>query len=159
MSGHSIDPNSVALKGSDGSHSTNIGGSYGYGLVGVRIGYSIDRALIYVKSGAVFTSTQAGFTDACNTGACGPGLLSTTKQATDTGYGLGAGIEYALPFEWSNNVSIKTEYLYFGINSTQTSSGSNAFGDIFTTTDKISGIHTAKIGVNYKFQFIKSTLT
>ena len=154
MSGRATDPNSVPDAGSDGSHSTNIGGSYGYGLVGGRIAYAMDRTLFYIKSGAVFTSLQTGYTDACNISPCGSGFLSTTKQATDTGYALGAGVEYALPTEWfklAKNISIKTEYLYLGINKTQASSGTDDWGEAYTTTDKINGIHTAKIGVNYKF--------
>jgi outer membrane immunogenic protein len=159
MSGSSRDPNSTAFGAAIlepnqniGTHSTNIGGSYGYGVVGGRIGYVLDRSLFYVKSGAVFTNTQTNYDD-----LSGDGHMQTSGRNNSVGYAIGAGFEYALPFTWANNVSIKTEYLWLGINRTQTTSGNaNApgatyDGSTYTTTDSISGIHTAKLGVNYKF--------
>ena len=120
--------------------STSIGADYGYGLVGGRLGYALDRSLIYIKSGAVFTTVNSSWSDTAY------GLNGTSNKATTTGYALGAGFEYALPFKYFTNVSVKTEYLYFGI---PTSSTINA--DDVITTQTTSGIHTAKIGINYKF--------
>jgi outer membrane immunogenic protein len=152
--GSGLDPNSVPV-GSDGSHSTEIGGSYGYGVIGGRLGYAYERSLFYVKSGAVFTSTQSGYTDACDTGSCGDNLLSTSGKSNNVGHAIGGGIEQALPPEWfklAKNISIKAEYLYLGIGRTQTTSGTDCLCDLLTTTDRISGIHTAKIGINYRFR-------
>ncbi len=152
--GSGLDPNSVPV-GSDGSHRTKIGGSYGYGLIGKRLGYAYERSLFYVKSGAVFTRTQSGYTDACNTGDCGVGLLSTSGKSDNVGYAIGGGIEQALPPEWfesAKHISIKAEYLYLGIGRTQTTSGLDSAGYINTTTDHIRGMHTAKIGINYQFE-------
>ena len=149
MSGSSNDPNSALYNSSKrgtGVNSTNVGGSYGYGLAGGRIGYAMDRTLFYVKSGAVFTNTQTHYTDLA--------WLKTSGSSNSPGYALGAGIEYALPPEWfqlAKNISIKTEYLYLGIARTQETSGHCHENDPFSSADKISGIHTAKIGVNYKF--------
>ncbi|MCX7182927.1 MAG: hypothetical protein NTY92_03120 [Nitrosospira sp.] len=153
--GSGIDPNSVLFFGSDSSHSTKIGGSYGYGLIGGRLGYAYERSLFYVKSGAVFTRTQSGYTDACNTGSCGGALLSTSGKSDNVGYAIGGGIEQALPPEWfesAKHISIKAEYLYLGIGRTQTTSGVSSGGNTYTTTDHIRGMHTAKIGINYQFE-------
>lgn len=153
--GSGLDPNSAPEAHDDGTHRTKIGGSYGYGVVGGRLGYLHDRSLFYVKSGAVFTSTQSGYTDACSISPCGAGLLDTTGKNNSVGYAIGGGIEQALPPEWfklAKNVSIKAEYLYLGIERTQTTSGVSSFGHSFTTTDHISGMHTAKIGINYRFR-------
>ncbi len=129
--------------------STSIGGDYGYGLVGGRLGYALDRSLIYIKSGAVFTTVNSSWSDTAYY------LPRTSNKATTTGYALGAGFEYALPFKYFANVSVKTEYLYFGIpTSTTTSAEQDYFGLNYccvNTTQTTSGIHTAKIGVNYKF--------
>lgn len=149
MSGSNPDSN-AALWSADhpgypadnGTHRTNIGGQYGYGLVGGRIGYALNRTLFYVKSGAVFTKTQTNYNDPAYD-------VSMSGKSNNAGYAIGAGIEYALPFKWAKSVSIKTEYLYLGIDRTLTSYGDNGFP--FTTSDRISGIHTAKLGVNYKF--------
>ena len=138
----------------DGLHSTKIGGSYGYGLIGGRLGYAYERSLFYVKSGAVFTRTQSGYTDACDTAPCGGNLLSTSGKSNNVGYAIGGGIEQALPPEWfklAKNISIKAEYLYLGIERTQASSGVSS-GYTWATTDHIRGIHTAKIGINYRFR-------
>jgi outer membrane immunogenic protein len=120
--------------------STSIGADYGYGLVGGRLGYALDRSLIYIKSGAVFTTVNSSWSDTAY------GINGTSNKATTTGYALGAGFEYAMPFKYFTNVTVKTEYLYFGI---PTSSTINA--DDIITTQTTNGIHTAKIGVNYKF--------
>ena len=127
--------------------STSIGADYGYGLVGGRLGYALDRSLIYIKSGAVFTTVNSSWSDTNN-----PSYMGSSTKSTTTGYALGAGVEYALPFKNFNHVSIKTEYLYMGIPTSQ-SLHSHEMGHLenVTTTQTTSGIHTAKIGVNYKF--------
>jgi outer membrane immunogenic protein len=162
MSGSRSDPNNPLPGILDISETTNVGGSYGYGLVGGRAGYAMDRTLFYVKSGAVFTNTQTrtdGSCPGCPYGTMTSVNSNTSGNSNSVGYGIGGGVEYALPFAWSDNISIKTEYLYLGIDRTQTSTG-NANGswlDIpqpevpITNASTISGIHTAKIGVNYKF--------
>ena len=143
--GSQSDPNSRTFNAQNpnstpdnGVSSFKVGNSYGYGLIGSRIGYSIDRALIYLKGGAVFTSTQATYTDT--------NYNITTVNNTTTGYAAGAGVEYALPFEATKNMSVKAEYLYFGIENNLATSFNG-----FNSNTNISGIHTSKIGLNYKF--------
>ena len=158
MNGSNPDPNSATFNADptnfiigqptdNGVHSTKIGGSYGYGLVGGRIGYAIDRALVYIKSGAVFTTTQSTYNDS------NYDTSITGKRNNNAGYALGAGIEYALPFTWAKDISVKTEYLYFGLDRTSPVSGLSGDNNSLTLnyTSNINGIHTAKIGVNYKF--------
>ena len=145
QNGGKADPNAAIGNTISGFHDdnqegTSIGKDYGYGLVGGRLGYAIDRSLIYIKSGAVFTSVSHTWSEV----AYGP--RSTTNKATTTGYALGAGFEYALPFKHLRNVSVKTEYLYFGIPTSSTQEVDGLY-----STQTTSGIHTAKIGVNYKF--------
>jgi outer membrane immunogenic protein len=146
--GGNADPNAAAWNAANGDNdnaqsSTSIGADYGYGLVGGRLGYALDRSLIYIKSGAVFTTVNSSWSDT----AYGYG---TSNKATTTGYALGAGFEYALPFKYFTNVSVKTEYLYFGI-PTSNSLNTSTDGVDLNTTQTTGGIHTAKIGVNYKF--------
>ncbi len=149
------DPN-AALYGDDGDgfHRTRIGGSYGYGLIGGRLGYAHDRSLFYVKSGAVFTTTKTNYDDFDNNPSIS-GTLHTSGKSDNVGYAIGGGIEQALPPEWfesAKHISIKAEYLYLGIGRTQTTSGVDGSGVTFTTTDHIRGMHTAKIGINYQFE-------
>ncbi|WP_083587763.1 outer membrane protein [Bradyrhizobium erythrophlei] len=63
---------------------------------------------------------------------------------------FGAGIEYA----FTNNWSLKGEYLYLGTRRTFTQSGEAGGGladTVETNTASEPGVHTAKIGLNYRF--------
>ena len=155
-------PNNPAPGSIEDTFSANIGGAYGYGVIGGRMGYTLERSLFYIKSGAVFTSTQTNEELSCPGCPVG-GLTSASAYASgksnDVGYAIGGGIEQALPPEWfklAKNVSIKAEYLYLGIGRTQTESGNLVVNGTTTfdnwTADRISGIHTAKIGINYRFR-------
>jgi outer membrane immunogenic protein len=102
------------------------------------------------KGGVAFVGNSYSFSDPCSTGACGASTLALGHNATQTTYAVGAGIEYAL----INNWSIKGEYLYLGTRQTFTQSGIAAGGLAGTTetnTASDPGIHTAKIGLNYRW--------
>jgi outer membrane immunogenic protein len=146
MKGRATDPGSP---GSDGHHKAKINNAYG--LIGGRLGYAYKRSLFYVKSGAVFVQTKTGYTDDCNKNPCGPGLLNISGKKNSVGYAIGGGIEQALPPEWfeqAKNISIKVEYLYLGVERSQNIS--NVIPGAISG-DRIRGIHTAKIGINYHF--------
>jgi outer membrane immunogenic protein len=137
---------------------TTIGSEYGYGLIGGRLGYALGRSLIYIKSGAVFTqvtstnsSTPVHITDPNQFSS-----NSTNSGGTTTGYALGGGVEYAPNWYSNKNLTIKVEYLYFGIPTSTNTSGTGTYSSgsptsLETYHNSTSGIHTAKIGVNYKF--------
>jgi outer membrane immunogenic protein len=139
------------------NQTASIGTAYGYGLVGGRLGYALDRSLFYVKSGAVFTSVNHNGYGTVSGADTDENRTSPTHHSggTKAGYALGAGVEHAPTWFGNKNASIKVEYLYLGINTSNTMSGSdmNSEGTINTISGSTStsGIHTAKIGVNYKF--------
>ncbi len=132
------------------SNTTNIGGSYGYAMAGGRFGYAQDRVLFYVKSGAVFTKTTNKYSSV-KTEPDVIGYLNISGAKNTAGYAVGGGVEYALPFKALSNFSVKTEYLYLGIDRTQLNYGHCSCDFLWSTTQRISGIHTAKVGMNYKF--------
>ncbi len=135
-----------------GTHSTNIGGSYGYGLIGGRIGYAMDCLLLYVKGGALFTNIKTFYGSTKTEDNITPNpQLYTSGSNNIVRYGVGGGIEYALPLKQLDNISVKVEYLYLGTNSTQSTYGYCSCHFLWTTTDVIGGVHTVKLGVNYKF--------
>ena len=159
---------STTLTGQEGGvsvslvESAKVGSSYGYGLLGGRIGYLHNRTLFYAKGGAVFTSTKNNLDLAIN---LAPDTLTFNgaSKSNDVGYAVGGGIEQALPPEWFNlakNISVKVEYLYLGTGRSQdvthatvcingacgTSDGTSIM------TSHFSGIHTAKLGINYRFR-------
>ena len=152
--GSDLDPNRTMSGGYENSnHRTKIGGSYGYGLIGGRLGYAYERSLFYIKSGAVFTTTKTGYNLSENVNNQ---IYNSSSKTNSVGYGIGGGIEQTLPPEWfesAKHISIKAEYLYLGIERTQTSSGIlSSPANTYTTTDHIRGMHTAKIGINYQFE-------
>ena len=131
----------------DSVNSTRIGDAYG--VIAARIGYTWDRTLLYAKAGAAFMSSSYSFIDPCTTGGCGGNTLSIFNNGTAVTYALGAGIEYA----FTNNWSIKGEYLYLGVRPALLQSGQSGVGipATFANTANDPGIHTVKIGINYRW--------
>jgi len=156
MTGSSQDPNDhLSTTGLTGTHNTNIGGDYGYSVVGGRIGYVIDSVLVYIKGGASITNVATSYSLSSQGALLSPSVFNGSSNTNTVGFAIGTGVEYILPLVWTKKISIKAEYLYLGINTTQTSSGvlSQPGSDdrTFSNIDHIGGIHTAKFGVNYRF--------
>ena len=146
-------------------HKTKMGGSFGYAMLGGRVGYAHKKTLFFIKGGAVFTKQQSGYTDtsASGGGAGSPiqGWLNTSSSKTRVGYGIGCGIEQALPENWfkhAKHFSIKLEYLYLGVGNSRTSRGHDPedLASLGTTRDTTSGVHTAK-SVSYTHLTLPTT--
>lgn len=128
-----------------------------YGMITGRLGYAAwDRVLLYVKGGAAFVPVRASVIDTCNTNAtgCGNWITSTAVDDTLTTWTVGGGIEWAL----GNNWTLKGEYMFIGLddafttcNVATTPTGSIVPGGPFCFNHDFGGIHTAKIGLNYRF--------
>jgi outer membrane immunogenic protein len=105
-----------------------------------RIGFTADRALIYVKGGAAWANTQE------NLNANNPTWFTANGTTTRVGALLGAGVEYAFMPNWS--AKIEYDFIDFGtqtlnvVNSTTTST----YGLGIRET-----INEVKFGVNYRF--------
>jgi outer membrane immunogenic protein len=115
-----------------------------YGVFTARVGYAVDRTLFYVKGGAAVTRFTNGVVDTFET------TINSTTSHDAWGWAAGAGVEYAL----NNNWSIKGEYLYLGVRKTYVDSAVvnlDPGSQIFNVTSRDPGIHTAKIGINYKW--------
>jgi outer membrane immunogenic protein len=97
-----------------------------------RIGYAMDRLLIYGTGGLGFGTVEIG--------TSGPiGTNDTTK--TRAGWTLGAGLEYAFNDHWS----LKGEYKYFDLGK-----GDYTVDTGLNVEAKVR-IHTGVVGLNYKF--------
>ena len=100
-----------------------------FGTVRGRLGYSFDRALVYVTGGLAYGD-----------------IGSTWNKTTKAGWTLGGGVEYA----FTNNWTAKIEGLYVNIDR-----GSRAHYDGSTgrtyTSDKNSDMGVVRVGLNYKF--------
>ncbi|RAI43309.1 outer membrane protein [Rhodoplanes roseus] len=109
-----------------------------YSIIAGRLGYSWDRAMIYVKGGVAFVDvehTLSGF-----------GYSASTSETKAT-WTVGGGLEYALDMNWS----IKAEYMYIAIDGTQNNAAFIPGGATFSWDHEETGIHTAKVGLNYRF--------
>ena len=129
-----------------------------YGMITGRLGYAWDRTLLYVKGGAAFVQARAAVNDFCLTTAtgCGNWAISTLSvDQTLTTWTAGGGLEWAI----FNNWSIKAEYMFIGLGdksittcaAATTSAGAPVPGGQFCFNHEFPGIHTAKIGLNYRF--------
>lgn len=116
-----------------------------YGSLAARLGFSIDKALVFARAGVAFTGANGRFEDACSLAPCGPGLLSATAEGINVGLTLGGGVEYALDEAWS----AKIEYAYLGFG-TRTATGVSSFGPVFSY-DYDQPVHSLRVGLNYRF--------
>jgi len=130
-----------------------------YGMVTARLGYAAwDHTLIYVKGGAAFIPTRSSVVDTCQntTIGCGNWLISTGDSHTFTTWTIGGGIEWAFAPNWS----VKAEYMFIALGNDDgfqtcgpvtTPSGAILAGGPFCFNHSFGDIHTAKIGLNYRF--------
>ena len=98
-----------------------------------RLGYAVDRTLFFVTGGYAGIETHGSFFDSFGN--------SGTQSAWQNGGVVGAGIEYA----FTNNISLKGEYLYM-----PTFSRSYFAGTPDATSTGL-GISMFRAGLNYKF--------
>lgn len=157
--GQSVDPNQTPYANlpSNNQYNTsvnriNIGSAYSYAMLGGRVGYVKERLLFYMKSGAVLTQIESQYSSAKTDSASSTGIAYLNISGTNhiTGYGVGGGIEYVLPFKGVTNWSAKIEYLYLGIDSTQLAYGHCTCDFLWGMTERIHGLHSVKFGINYK---------
>lgn len=107
-----------------------------FGTVRGRVGWAFDRFLPYVTGGYAYGRLYADL-----------GIPpATSASGTKSGWTVGAGLEYALPWDhWS----VKLEYLYVDLN------------DLFYDTAQVCGFLSctavdnhfsiARAGINYRF--------
>ena len=130
------------LSGSVGNCAFNSGGAVAscqtksnlLGTARARVGYALDRTLIYVTGGAAFAPVQAGLNPS-----------SSFDTSTKFGWTAGAGVEFAFFGNWS----AKAEYLYIDLASASCSTVANcgtATGSSVAFTENV-----VRGGLNYRF--------
>jgi outer membrane immunogenic protein len=102
-----------------------------------RLGFAMDRALIYGTGGFAWAHNNATVNI-----AAGPFSARLFDDKDHTGWTAGGGIEWA----FTNNWSAKVEYLYMDLGS----KGYTFVGGLPPVNVDLK-VHTAKIGLNYKF--------
>lgn len=121
-----------------------------FGTVRGRVGYSYDRALFYFTAGFAYGGTHGSASMAMNDNGA-PYNFTHNVSATQTGYVLGGGIEYALTPAWS----VKGEYQYIDLGGENGYVGyHNAGGTVlargYYTVDQT--FNTVRLGLNYHLQ-------
>ena len=98
----------------------------------LRLGYAIDRTLLFVTGGYAGADVDAALVD--------PAHGTWTTGNWSNGYVVGAGLEYA----FTNNISAKAEYLYAGFGS------HHYFGGVDLAKGSL-GLSMVRVGLNYHF--------
>jgi outer membrane immunogenic protein len=121
---------------------TNIGDWYSVWTA--RLGYATDRSLLYVKGGVLAANVETGAVK--NNGFI---RLNVSDRHWQFGYAIGGGWEYAIDPKWS----VKAEYLYLGLDADYTVTGADSIARPISVTTRLPGIHTGKVGLNYRFDW------
>jgi outer membrane immunogenic protein len=121
----------------------------GLGTIAGRMGYAIDRLLVYGKAGGAWANDQ--YNDVASTATYpfrGTTLVAPTFGGNETRWGwmVGAGAEYAFYDNWS----AKIEYNYLGFRHTSLQF-TDTTGNFFLNTDIQQQIHVVKAGINYRW--------
>jgi outer membrane immunogenic protein len=157
LRGNAFDPNTIISTQTtlDTLGSAKVGDWYG--MATGRLGYAWDRTLLYVKGGVAFVPTRSSVVDTCQNTAigCGNWLIATSSSDTTTTWTIGGGIEWA----FSGNWSVKGEYMFIALGdkgsqacgAVTTPSGATLAGGPFCFNSSFNGVHTAKLGLNYRF--------
>jgi outer membrane immunogenic protein len=100
-----------------------------------RLGFTVDRALVYAKGGVAWADWQYN-----------ANIAGINANAGDTRFGwlLGLGVEYAIAPNWS--AKIEYNYIDFGNDDFRF-----AVGAAGITANIDTQLHTIKGGVNYRF--------
>ncbi|KRE00185.1 hypothetical protein ASE63_08845 [Bosea sp. Root381] len=111
-----------------------------FGTVRARVGYAIDRTLLYITGGLAYGGMNTN--------------PLTGNSTSNTGWAIGGGIEYA----FTNNWIFRVEGLYVDLSEGRKSQafinppgGVLPAGVYTATTDKGNGAGLLRVGVNYKF--------
>lgn len=104
-----------------------------------RLGYAMDRFLIYAIGGAAWGQGSANL---CGGVVGGPVTCVGSKNADLFGFDIGGGVEYAFTPNWLARV----EYRYYGFDNYNMTAWGN-----YTPVRVQSDVSTIRVGLAYKF--------
>jgi outer membrane immunogenic protein len=111
-----------------------------YGDVTGRVGVTFDRALFYAKGGYAVLEDASSFSTV--TGS----FSGVQKHSINSGYTIGAGVEYKIAPGWS----AKVEYLHFDFGNYLNYTVIDGFGRRALFNQTLS-VDTVKAGLNYSW--------
>lgn len=107
-----------------------------------RVGYAINRVLLYGTAGAAFVNAKDTQTQTVPVGA--PAVVFSD---TALGWAAGAGLEYA----FTQNLSVKLEYLHVGVNLSDTVPFPKLMGGGWETERASISDNIVRVGLNWTF--------
>lgn len=119
------------------------------GTVRGRLGYAIDRALIYATGGLAYGGNGGGGSVTYYPTSGGPYAYSSSGHNSDIGYVVGGGLEYAFTPHWT----ARAEYLYVdrgNKNVTYLAPTGAPLGSSFVVNNR-NRDNIVRVGLNYKF--------
>jgi outer membrane immunogenic protein len=119
----------------------------GLGTIAGRLGFALDRTLVYGKGGAAWANYKYDLTAASEVADI---LPTFSGNETKWGWMLGAGVEYAFFDNWS--AKIEYNYLAFSTSNYQFT-GTTTVGNQFILNAGIQQQHQhlVKAGINYRW--------
>lgn len=117
-----------------------------FGTVRGRIGYAMDRTLVYFTGGFAYSSVRNEASISATTSGINPGSDFLTNSSA-TGYVLGGGIEYKL----NQSLSIKGEYQYINLGRNDPADTVNGAGAYSANGGSVrdDAFHTVRVGLNW----------
>ena len=116
-----------------------------------RLGWSFDRAMLYITGGAAFRNSGSDeVIYAYNAAGVNVASYTANSGRNNVGWSLGGGLEWA----FTNNVSLKLEYLHSQFNTgdgVYLTSASGYTGYAFRGDNNRDSVDVARLGINYRF--------
>jgi opacity protein-like surface antigen len=113
----------------------------GVGTIAGRLGYAMDRLLVYGKGGAAWANDQYSLTSPNVTF-----LPAFSGNETKWGWMVGVGVEYAFFENWS----AKVEYDYLDLHTSNLQFADTTQSFILNTSIQ-QQLHLVKLGLNYRW--------
>jgi outer membrane immunogenic protein len=120
------------------------------GTARVRVGYSWDRFLIYTTGGFAYGLVNSQGSFAVSGLPVAPSSISLSGTPLDVGWTVGAGFEYAI----TNNLTMKTEYLYVNLGNNNNLMRQAAFGPVTISLGQKVTTNIVRAGLNYKVDWL-----
>jgi outer membrane immunogenic protein len=115
-----------------------------FGTIRARIGFlPVERLLVYGTGGFAYGRTESYISASIE----GDTVFDESTKSNRTGWTIGGGAEYAFTDNWS----LKTEYLYTDLGSEDVVSGPLFSDFIEGSLESDVKFHTVRAGLNYKF--------
>ena len=145
--GVETDFNYRGAQGANNGFGTISRGAGYFGTARGRIGYAMDRMLIYATGGLAYgTANFPGSATGIGLGGAPHFLTRLDNPGMKLGWTAGAGVEYALSRNWS----VKAEYLYVDLGRSSATYADLATG-LPVSLQARNSDHIVRAGVNYRF--------